>query len=79
MAVVIESLATSEEYAGEWTMPSGIEEGDLLLAVVIWGDQFPAPIDGFTILETAGEEWSNQVFQYKIATGSEGATIAADP
>lgn len=77
--VVIESLATSEEYAGYWNMPSGIQAGDLLLAVTIWGDQFAAPIDGFTILESAGVEYSNEVFQYKIATGSEGATIAADP
>lgn len=75
----IESMATSLEYEGAWTMPDGIQAGDLLLALTIWGDETAAPIDGFTILETGGVAWDWQVLQYKIATGSEGATIAADP
>lgn len=79
MAVIIESFAVSPVYEGEWAMPSGIQAGDLLLAVVIWGDEIAAPIDGFTILQTGGVDWDNQILQYKIATGDEGAPIVPDP
>lgn len=76
---LIEAIASSPVYDGEWTMPDGIQAGELLLALVIWGDQTAAPIDGFTILETGGGEWDWQILQYKIATGDEPVTITPDP
>lgn len=73
--IVPESFAVSGNYPGEVFLPSGIQAGDLLLALVRWENDPAVPIDGFTQIDVAGSSFGWNVTQYRVADGNEGASI----
>lgn len=79
MAAVVESIAVIGNYPGQVNLPSGIQEGDLLVALAYWGSEALEAIPGFTIIESAGEAWDWIVTQYRVADGTEVSPIVPDP
>jgi hypothetical protein len=77
---LIESIAVlGGGSAGQVNLPSGIQEGDLLVALAYWGSEAVEPIPGFTVIASGGEAWDWYITQYRIADGSEVSPIVPDP
>lgn len=79
MPVTLDSIAVSGSYDGSVTLPDGIQAGDLLVALVYYENDPPQPLDGFTEVAHGGIAWEWVIAQYRVADGSESASVAIDP